>query len=162
MKNTVYRSAQDLDDPNIDGIVGLISHSNKPEQNFKYLKQAYKYISTSAKNRKTKHSMAVTDEIRKYIEESYMLPNLNLSMAAMRFNFSEGYFSYFFKEYIGISFTEYVEQVRIQKATTLLKESQLAIDEIAILTGYNSAQSFRRAFKRVTGVSPAFQRTRKS
>ena len=53
-----------------------------------------------------------------------------------------------------MNFAEYLEQLRIDQACTLLKEGVL-VSLIAEKTGYNSVQSFRRAFKRVKGVSPS-------
>lgn len=47
-----------------------------------------------------------------------------------------------------------LEKIRLDNAYTFLKNHNLNITEIAEMVGYNSAQSFRRAFKRLFGVSP--------
>ncbi|MCJ8008248.1 helix-turn-helix domain-containing protein [Lederbergia wuyishanensis] len=60
-----------------------------------------------------------------------------------------------FKEYVGINISDYIEDVRINFAKTKLGETTLSIEEIAEQAGYNSAHSFRRAFKRKTGTSPS-------
>jgi YesN/AraC family two-component response regulator len=76
-------------------------------------------------------------------------------MIATTFNISEGYVSSLFKEQAGINFTDYVEKQRIRKACELLKTTEMNINEISEKVGYNSVQSFRRAFKRLHGFKPS-------
>ena len=68
---------------------------------------------------------------------------------------SEKFISQLFKEHTGENLSDYVERVRIDAASNLLHSTGQTIDEIAEATGYNSAHSFRRAFKRVRGISPS-------
>ena len=93
--------------------------------------------------------------IMNYIDQEYANANLGLGMIATNFNISEGYVSSLFKEQAGINFTEYVENQRINKACELLKTTDLNINDISEKVGYNSVQSFRRAFKRLHGFSPS-------
>ena len=67
---------------------------------------------------------------------------------------SESYLSTLFKEQSGGNFADYVEMLRIEKACELLQNSANTVNDVAEAVGYNSVQSFRRAFKRVKGVSP--------
>ena len=67
---------------------------------------------------------------------------------------NEYYISSIFKQSTGINFSTYVEQVRIQKAQELLRESSLKTKEISEMVGDTSSNSFCRAFKRVTGMNP--------
>lgn len=92
--------------------------------------------------------------IRNYINENYMDSNLGLAKISSVFGISEGYISTIFKEQDGINFADYVEQLRIEKACHLLTENLYKIADISDMVGYNSVQSFRRAFKRVLGINP--------
>lgn len=92
--------------------------------------------------------------IRNYINENYMDSNLGLAKISSVFGISEGYISTIFKEQDGINFADYVEQLRIEKACQLLTENLYKIADISDMVGYNSVQSFRRAFKRVLGINP--------
>jgi AraC-like DNA-binding protein len=83
-----------------------------------------------------------------------MYQDLGLYKVSSNFNLSEGYLSHFFKEATNENFTDYLEQIRMQHAVDLLKNTAFNISEIAEKVGYNSAQSFRRAFKRIKGVNP--------
>lgn len=70
----------------------------------------------------------------------------------------EKYISQLFKEVTGVNFSDHLIKVRMDQAIILLKESGLTVDEIAVRVGYNSSHSFRRAFKRLMGVSPSAYR----
>jgi AraC-like DNA-binding protein len=94
-------------------------------------------------------------EIIRYIHERYSDAELTLYRIAEHIGKPEKYISQMFKEHTGTNPSDYVELVRIGKAAELLQENLLTIDEIAAQVGYNSAHSFRRAFKRVRGVSPS-------
>ncbi|MFC9708780.1 helix-turn-helix domain-containing protein [Paenibacillus sp. NPDC056933] len=100
------------------------------------------------------HSGFVNETIA-YIQERYADANLTVYRIAEHMGKPEKYISQLFKEHTGENLSDYVEVVRINKAAELLRESQQTIDEIALATGYNSAHSFRRAFKRVRGVLPS-------
>lgn len=63
-----------------------------------------------------------------------------------------------FKEFTGVNFSDHLIKVRMDQAEILLKESNYTVDEIASRVGYNSSHSFRRAFKRLNGVSPSVYR----
>lgn len=54
----------------------------------------------------------------------------------------------------GKSFTSFVNEIRFEKASELLKDPQISITDIAFDTGYSSPQHFTRAFRRIAGTSP--------
>ena len=60
-----------------------------------------------------------------------------------------------FKEHVGVNISDIIEDVRINFAKSKLIHTNDSIEDIAILSGYNSAHSFRRAFKRNTGTTPS-------
>ncbi|MNZ68880.1 Arabinose operon regulatory protein [compost metagenome] len=90
-----------------------------------------------------------------FIESEYSDSELTLNRIAQHVCLSEKYVSQLFKEHTGVNISDYVESVRINKATELLLNDRLTIDEIALQVGYNSAHTFRRAFKKVKGDSPS-------
>lgn len=55
----------------------------------------------------------------------------------------------------GISYSRLVQEVRLQQALELLKNSELKLVEISELLGYSDASHFSRAFKKWTGFSPS-------
>jgi transcriptional regulator GlxA family with amidase domain len=60
-----------------------------------------------------------------------------------------------FKAATGNSLIEYVQNLRVEEAKTLLESSDLPVDEISFKAGYSDSSFFRRLFKRLTGLSPS-------
>ena len=58
------------------------------------------------------------------------------------------------------SFSELLNETRIEKSIELLKNTDSKIIDIALSTGYNDPSHFSRAFRRLTGVSPRDYRKR--
>ena len=59
-----------------------------------------------------------------------------------------------FKEYTGFTITEYVNTLRIKKATQILETSNLSISDVAAELGFESASYFKRIFKKIMNVTP--------
>ncbi|MDN4602933.1 helix-turn-helix domain-containing protein [Paenibacillus sp. F6_3S_P_1C] len=114
-----------------------------------------KDVCQDVQRRKSNMHAGFVNETIVYIKERYADANLTVYRIAEHMGKPEKYISQLFKEHTGENLSDYVEVVRINKAAELLRESQQTIDEIALATGYNSAHSFRRAFKRVRGVLPS-------
>jgi transcriptional regulator GlxA family with amidase domain len=73
---------------------------------------------------------------------------------------SAAHFARSFKEAFGVPPHRYLLTRRIERATTLLRETDLSITEIAFQTGWNSLGTFGRTFRDVTGASPGELRVR--
>jgi AraC-like DNA-binding protein len=67
---------------------------------------------------------------------------------------SEAHFARSFKKAFGIPPHRYLLTRRIERATALLRETELSTTEIAFQTGWKSLGSFGRTFRDVTGESP--------
>lgn len=98
------------------------------------------------------------EEIKKYIAEKYSDAELTLYKVAEQVERPEKYISQLFKDVTGINLSDYLEKIRMDHAAELLRDRSATVDEIAYKVGYNSSHSFRRAFKRVSGVSPSAYR----
>jgi two-component system response regulator YesN len=64
------------------------------------------------------------------------------------------YLSRLYKQTTGIGLSEYVTQVRLDKANVLLKETNMKIQDIAAAVGFESAAYFSRFFKKEMHVTP--------
>ena len=67
---------------------------------------------------------------------------------------SEAHFARSFKQAFGVPPHRYLLTRRVERATTLLRETDLSITEIALQTGWTSVGTFGRTFRDVTGDSP--------
>lgn len=95
----------------------------------------------------------VIKRAREYIHE-HQTEDLSLGQVAKAVNTSTFYFCKIFKKYTGISFTDYLSRVRIEKAKNLLLNPNLRVSEIAYEVGFQSLTHFNRVFKRILGQSP--------
>ncbi len=93
-----------------------------------------------------------------YIQERCEQP-MTVSELAQLCGFSPRHFQRIFSATTGQSVHTCIEQVRMQKARSLLSEGNLSIQQIAAQVGFASTASFSVAFHRVTGETPsAFRR----
>ncbi len=90
-----------------------------------------------------------------YHIETHYYKNLTLEETAQTAGLSTAYFSRLFHSQLGISFSEYVSNVRIQHAKILLSQSRKSITEIALETGFCSGDYFSSQFKAKTGMTPS-------
>jgi transcriptional regulator GlxA family with amidase domain len=73
---------------------------------------------------------------------------------------SEAHFARSFKDAFGVPPHRYLLTRRIERATALLRDTELSITEIALRTGWKSVGTFGRTFRDVTGESPGDLRAR--
>ena len=86
------------------------------------------------------------------IERHYPDGMYSLNAASQNLGLSPGYLSKLFKMRMGITFTEYLSEVRIDEAKRLLRHSDLEIAEISNCCGFNSANYFCKIFKKIVGL----------
>ena len=96
--------------------------------------------------------------IEKYILHNYKDPSLCLNKISDEFQISESYFSHMFKEKTGVNFSVYLENIRMDEAAKLVRTTDSNLSELYIQVGYNNPATFRRAFKKIYGVTPSAMR----
>lgn len=96
----------------------------------------------------------VMDEVLYYIHHNYC-ENLKLETIAPLFGYNSSYLGKVFSKRVGINFTSYVDQVRINEAKKLLEQDRLKVYEIASHVGYSNVDYFHKKFKKYVGTSPA-------
>ncbi len=101
------------------------------------------------------HNSILKDKLTAYLDEHFDDSQLYLGSVADHFHLSEVYLSQFFKEQTGEKFSVYLERIRISHSCILMTDEEKSLSGIAAACGYNSPQVFRRAFKRLEGVSPS-------
>jgi AraC-like DNA-binding protein len=117
--------------------------------------QKVKYIFLPIEMSEIKNKVPQTQEsILEFIGKNYYNPELKLSDVASHIGISEDMASDILKKYCDKSFRQYLNQVRMEDAKRLLRESDLQISEIAFKVGYNNIQHFNRVFKEYTNLTP--------
>lgn len=92
-----------------------------------------------------------------FLMEHYQ-ENYSLQDIARIANLSPYHFIRIFKAQTGKTPYEYLLDIKIDKAKTMLKDAALNITEISYLCGFNNLNHFGKVFKRKVGVSPSAYR----
>ncbi len=74
--------------------------------------------------------------------------------AAHFMHFSRPYFSKYFLHHAGMTFTRYLNMIRVSAAAERVLEGKQTVTEIARSCGFNTIRSFNRVFKELTGYAP--------
>lgn len=90
----------------------------------------------------------------KHFMERHYQDKITLEDLANKVFLNKYYLSHSFKKYEGISPMQYLTQVRIKKAQSLLNSTDFSIMDIAMQTGFTSAANFCKIFKYNIGYSP--------
>lgn len=86
--------------------------------------------------------------------KSHVDQELSLLEVSEYLHMNPSYFSRYFKEKTGMSFSDSVKQIKVERAMELLDTTNLKTYEIAARLGYQSVQYFSTLFKNRTGLSP--------
>ncbi|NFT05799.1 helix-turn-helix domain-containing protein [Clostridium botulinum] len=139
-------------------LLALIVKSNvNPEDNIELLNKSYVYellyiLTTNFKVEGTTNSTDINKNseriknILNYISENYT-EKISLNNLADTFYLSMPYISKIFKELIGLSFSDYLTEVRLSHAIKDLANANLKIEYIAEKNGFSNTRSFVSAFK---------------
>ena len=98
----------------------------------------------------------------RYLAQNFTDPNLMLQDAARAAGMSNSRFSTVFSQEMGVTFTEYLTNLRIAKAKELLRATKLRSSEISSEIGYSDRHYFSYLFKKNTGMTPSEYREKKS
>ncbi len=96
-----------------------------------------------------------------YIRARALVDDISLGEVARHCSVSEGHLSRMFHHSTGLTFREYLTQVRVERAKSLLTHSARSITEIAFESGFQSLSQFHRAFRKAYGVSPGEMRSQR-
>ncbi|TBL75238.1 response regulator [Paenibacillus thalictri] len=94
------------------------------------------------------------EQMKAYIELNYM-NEITLYSTAEAVHLSPAYVSKLFKKATGLSFVEYVTQVRMNKAKTLLADLHTKVYEVGARVGYKNTKHFSQVFKTSSGMTPS-------
>ncbi|WP_164821289.1 helix-turn-helix domain-containing protein [Paenibacillus koleovorans] len=115
------------------------------------------FLSAFALAVRDKKAAAETDYmitfVKDYVESNYG-SDISLDLLSQKLNITSSYLSTYFKEKTGTNLSEYTHTLRMNKASEMLQNTDLKIQDIASLVGYFTVAPFNRAFKRHTGVTP--------
>lgn len=93
-------------------------------------------------------------QIKQYVDLHYTDIGLDLKSVSTQFNYSPKYVSAAFVKLVKVSFSEYIRDLRMKHAETLLKGGLHNVREVAAACGYSDPLYFSKTFKKCFGMSP--------
>ncbi len=105
-------------------------------------------------SKQVKHSNRIDiNKVIEYLQENFTR-DLSVEIVAELFGTSAKYLSRKFKDTVGVYFSKYLLQLRLEHAKMLLVSTKKSIDEVLVESGFNNRSTFIRAFKNYTGNTP--------
>lgn len=89
------------------------------------------------------------------------LNHISIQMLTKEFHFHEDYFNRLLKSQTGMTYTEYLQMLRLERAEQLLSETDCTIEQIAEEVGYHNKGYFYRIFVERSGCTPAQYRRKR-
>ncbi|WP_066188207.1 helix-turn-helix domain-containing protein [Gracilibacillus timonensis] len=152
--NTVIKTAMELGlTKNIDDFKA-IGDFDSMEQMQESLQMVIIEICNRVQQREASHTERLINDILTYIQKHFKDFELSLDGLANQFHLSVPYLSKFIKDQTGVTFTEYVFQMRIEETKKLLRETNHPIKLIVETVGYKDVSNFTRRFKQVESMTP--------
>ncbi len=94
-----------------------------------------------------------------FISDNYM-KKITLNDISEHVHFSISYICRIFRQEMDMNLMTFINQVRVEKAKTLLIDKQIPLVDIAHLSGFEDQSYFTKVFKRIAGISPGKFRER--
>lgn len=82
------------------------------------------------------------------------MKDMNITDTADFLNISYSYLSKIFRARTGVTLTDYLNNVRIEKSKEYLANTFMTLTEISEKVGYNNVQSYQRFFKKYINITP--------
>lgn len=153
-----HANSKDLRQNMMEEMLYIVKNADKsPLHLIGHLYLFLDYMTRSAETMRLKQGGRLRDfyikEALSFIEQNFQ-NDISVEDIAAFCGLNRSYFGKIFHDTIGKSPQEFLMSYRMQKATELLKLTQLSIGDIGNAVGYSNQLHFSRAFKNVYGVSP--------
>ena len=93
-----------------------------------------------------------------YLEQNYINPACTITSVCHELDISRSYLYNIFRQNLNLTPSQFLTQLRMEKAKQNLLNSSYTVQQIANTVGYGDEFTFSKAFKRYTGLSPKFYR----
>lgn len=99
------------------------------------------------------NSFSINGELLEFIKNNCSF-HLQMDQIAAKCNYNSSYFSRLFKKYTGYTFTEYLNNARLDRACELLSQTNMPIDDVIDASGISDRSKFFKDFAHKFGVTP--------
>jgi len=112
-------------------------------------------LEANKKNMSVTKNAKIVEQIQRFVQEHYAEHGLSLEAAAEQAGFSSGYVGKLFKSMTGVTFNDYVTQVRMERAKLLLATTADSVAQIGERVGGFNVPYFTTLFKKTYGITPS-------
>lgn len=158
-RHLLRKSGVEIDDEQLDGLIDsspVIPRSKlMAYQRIAHL--AAKQISLKVTDQLVDPEAQMPPAVLKacgFIRSRALVEDVSLALVARHCAVSEGHLSRMFHHATGLTFREYVAQVRIEHAKALLLSTGKSVTEIAYESGFQSLSQFHRVFRKAFSATP--------
>lgn len=139
-----------------DLIASLTAISTLPELHQWTLQVVDHFIDNVFSTIYSGHSQIISNAIQ-HINTNYMT-KINLKNLADLLHVNESYLSKLFKQEMGKNFTDYLNEIRINKSLSLIRDTDNNLLDIAIAVGFEDQSYYTKIFRKVMGTTPKHYR----
>ena len=114
--------------------------------------EAFRFGETVEENNTYNKNINKHKELLEMLSENFA--HITFDKAAEFINLNKSYFSRYFYRFSGMTFTQYLNTLKVSAAVEKIAEGKMSMTEISITCGFGTIRNFNRVFKELTGYSP--------
>ena len=151
----LLKCPKDKIDNNIKSMNRVTEQLTSLEDCCEFYKSILKKAIDIRNNNSQKRYAGIIEQAKEYMHQKYSMSDLTLYKVASTVNVSPNYFSSLFNQEAGMTFIEYLTNIRMEKAKDYLRCSANKITEIGSLVGYLDSHYFSYIFKKTQNCTPS-------
>jgi len=137
--------------------LGVVDYLKKPidrNETDALLEKIYDLVSNNKNSEKHVIDNKDFQDLIYYINTHYM-EKLTLNELSKQYYFNSNYLCLLFKKHLNTSFSNYIFEIRMEKAKELLLDYRYSVSDVAQKVGYSEYSYFNRSFKKYFGITPS-------
>ena len=145
----------DVDEQDYENVLRELMRCPAPPQALSMLQDIYLKVGEDIASRRADKGTRLAADAQSFMKENFGNETLNMETLCAQLHISSSYFSMLFKKETGKTFHQYLTDLRMDKAMTLLAQGDMRTSEIARSVGIPDPSYFSYVFKKHHGISPS-------
>jgi len=154
VRMVIRSAAEEIDQPFEEREIVHYDTMRQPGENISRLENMIRQMFSRTRGKQNQSKATRQEQILEYIQENYWDYSLCASSCGAVFGISEKRIYAAVRDLEGVSFSEYLLSLRMEKAGKMLCSTQETVANIAEKCGYQAVNTFYRVFKKFYGIAP--------